>query len=74
MPDMIEEGVTGWLAKSVDSAELSSAIGKGLASITSNGSEISGQCSEAARQKYDLPMQAEKYMKLYGNLIEQFSS
>ena len=74
MPDMIEEGVTGWLAKSVDSVELSSAIGKGLASITSNGSEISGQCSEAARQKYDLPMQAEKYMKLYGNLIEQFSS
>jgi len=74
MPDMIEEGVTGWLAESLDSQSLSLAIDRGLKEISIRGSEIERACSEIAQQKYHLSIQAQKYSELYENLIGQFKS
>ena len=70
MPDMIDEGVTGWLASTVDSASLAGAIQRGLKEVSPRRPETVKKCAEAARAKYGLNRQAENYTKLYQTLVD----
>jgi glycosyltransferase involved in cell wall biosynthesis len=69
MPDMIEEGVTGWLASSVDSESLAKAIEHGLEKVWPRNHETVDECSQVARAKYKLKQQAEDYSNLYQKLL-----
>lgn len=73
MPDMIEEGVTGWLANTMDSQSLAEAIRRGLDRVWPRNHKNVHECSRIAHSRYNLQQQAENYINLYERMINERS-
>lgn len=68
MPDMVDPGLTGLLASEVNSESLAICLNKILGD--KNALEAMAiQCREKALTDYVLPIQAEKYSRLYASLL-----
>ena len=68
LPDMIEHQKTGWLAKAFDPADLAAGI-KWLAKHP-NPSALREAARAKASRDYDLRIVAERYDRLYGELLD----
>ena len=70
MPDMIENGKTGALAENLSPEKLGEAI-LGLLFDPEKRERLGKNCRELIEQKYALHHQAENYLTLYKDLLEQ---
>jgi glycosyltransferase involved in cell wall biosynthesis len=67
MPDMVQEGVTGWLAPEAAPGALAAALDAALASVTS-GNDLRQSCRDAALAAWSLETQAARYAVLFKEL------
>jgi len=68
IPDMVRPGITGYLAKVRDAAELGSAIARILDDPTT-AAEMSKNCRRISEEEYSMQIQAESYRTLYQSLL-----
>lgn len=70
IPDMVRPGVTGLLAPVGDVDALRDAIVELLRDPASRG-EMSENCRRIAVEKYALEVQAQRYVELYGEMLDE---
>lgn len=70
IPDMVREGITGWLASSIDSSSLSDTIARALLELRDPAVErgFRRRCREVACSEYRLEIQASRYQELFSRL------
>jgi glycosyltransferase involved in cell wall biosynthesis len=64
LPDMVRNGVSGWLASEVTAQALANAVGLGLDSIM-NGTDVREGCRKLAENEYGSRLQAQRYLELF---------
>jgi glycosyltransferase involved in cell wall biosynthesis len=70
VPDMVRPGQTGWLAPEVSLAGLMVVLQMAL-NDWEQGVDLRNSCRAVAEAEYGLELQAERYMTLFRNLIDQ---
>lgn len=68
MPELIQEGKTGFIAPDVSVESLAATLEEVLED-PEHLAEMGQSCREAAEQKYDLSKQTKKYIDLYENIL-----
>ena len=71
IPDMIEEGVTGFLAETGNTKELADAISKIISSDNTSYELMSANCRQKVLQGFTLSHQALSYIETYKKLMNQ---
>ena len=69
VPDQVAPGVTGLLAKPGDVVDLADAISSLLGDVKRR-EDMGRESRKAAVEKFSLPMQAHRYLEIYGELSE----
>ncbi len=70
VPDAVRPGQTGWLAEPDDARDLARCLHEALASDEKRR-EMSAACRRVAEEEYDVRLMAERYVRLYEELIEE---
>jgi glycosyltransferase involved in cell wall biosynthesis len=70
VPDMVRDGISGFLVPKRDAAALRQAIVKLLEDSVARAS-MSANCRRIALEEYDLKLQAQRYLALYESLISR---
>ncbi len=70
VPDMVSDGVTGFLVKAFDTREMGEAI-VSLSLDSEKRSAMGNACRERVLKDYALDVQASNYLKLYDDLLRQ---
>jgi glycosyltransferase involved in cell wall biosynthesis len=70
VPDVVRPGQTGWLAEPDDARDLARCLHEALASDEKRR-EMSAACRRVAEEEYDVRLMAERYVRLYEELIEE---
>lgn len=69
--DIVRTGMSGWLCKAISSEALAVTIKKALNAIR-NKDGLRESCRALAESEFDLHLQAERYIKLFGSLVEKW--
>lgn len=69
IPDMIENGVTGYLAETGNIAGLTDAINRILKPDENGYKKMAGNCREKVLAEFTITHQADKYIEVYRNLM-----
>ena len=68
VPDMVRHGQTGWLAETVSSESLATAIDGALESLA-HGVDLRSSCRAVAEAEYSDELQAQRYLELFEALL-----
>lgn len=68
IPDMIEHQINGYLAPIATDKELANGM-RWIMERKKAGSKIGFKCRETVLSRYNLPLQAKKYMELYEKIL-----
>lgn len=71
IPDMIIEGVTGYLAETGNIKALAEAVNAVLSLQKGGSLKIGKNCRQKVLNEFSLSLQAEKYLNLYNQLLEK---
>jgi glycosyltransferase involved in cell wall biosynthesis len=71
LPELVQPGVTGWLAAEPTAAALMAALPAALAAITA-GQTLRAACRAAATTHYDLHLMARRHRDVYAQLRDGF--
>ncbi len=74
VPEMIDEGETGWIAPSIDAEGLAAAIEKGLRAVAQDNGRIAADCRAVAQNRYAPEEQARAYRNVYRELFHSSSA
>ena len=69
IPDMIENGITGYLAETGNTEDLTDAINQLLKMDNNEYQKMADKCREKVLTGFTLSHQAEKYIEVYQNLL-----
>ncbi|MFC1706216.1 glycosyltransferase [Planctomycetota bacterium] len=68
MPEVVRSGITGWLSQKEDPKALRNVLEEAIATIL-GGLDLRDSCRQIARAEYGLPLQAERYDRLFEELL-----
>ncbi|MBN1256819.1 MAG: glycosyltransferase, partial [Planctomycetes bacterium] len=70
LPEMIDPGKTGWLTTDISALGFAGLLERALRELDS-GVDFRTPCREAARTRYDITLQAGRYLELFKSLREE---